>query len=131
MPRVSSSQNPRFKETVRLVESSRERRKTGRCVLEGEHLITVYCDRIGPPETLVVVEDALDDPRIAALVQRIPPSDVLVVSRRMFSNRIDRCNRPRPETKNSSLRSSLGRTRRATFDCNSFIRRSRSWRLVT
>src|SRR5438105_985223 len=57
MPRVSSPQNPRFKETVRLVESSRERRKTGRCVLEGEHLISVYCDRIGPPETLVVVED--------------------------------------------------------------------------
>ena len=86
MPRVSSPQNPRFKETARLVESSRERRKTGRCVLEGEHLITVYCDRIGPPETLVVVEDALDDPRIATLVQRIPPSDVLVVPRRMFSN---------------------------------------------
>ena len=86
MPRVSSPQNPRFRETVRLVESSRERRKTGRCVLEGEHLISVYCDRIGPPETLVVVEDALDDPRIAALVERIPPSDVLVVSRRMFSN---------------------------------------------
>ena len=86
MPRVSSPQNPRFKETVRLVESSRERRKTGRCVLEGEHLITVYCDRIGSPETLVVVEDALDDPCIAKVVQRIPPSDVLLVPRRMFSN---------------------------------------------
>ena len=86
MPRVSSLQNPRFKETVRLVESSRERRKSGRCVLEGEHLVTVYCDRIGAPETLVVVDDALTDARIAALAQRIPQSDVLVVSRRMFSN---------------------------------------------
>jgi TrmH family RNA methyltransferase len=86
MPRVSSPQNPRFSEAARLVESSRERRKSGRCVLEGEHLVAVYCDRIGAPETLLVVEDALDDPRIATLVQRVPPLDVLVVSRRMFSN---------------------------------------------
>jgi len=86
MPRVSSPQNPRFKETARLVESSRERRKTGRCVLEGEHLVAVYCHRIGAPETLLVVEEALDDPRIATLIERVPPHDVLVVSQRMFSN---------------------------------------------
>src|SRR5947207_9770704 len=85
MPRVSSPQNPRFKETARLVESSRERRKTGRCVLEGEHLIAVYCDRIGSPETLVVVEETLGDPRVAALTKRVPPNDVLVVPRRMFA----------------------------------------------
>ncbi|HEY3179754.1 MAG TPA: RNA methyltransferase [Casimicrobiaceae bacterium] len=86
MPRVSSTQNPRFKETVRLVESSRERRKSGRCVLEGEHLIAVYCDRVGSPETLVVVEDALADASIATLTKRVAPADVLVVSRRMFAS---------------------------------------------
>ena len=86
MPRVSSPANPRFKETVRLIESSRERRKTGRCVLEGEHLVAVYCDRIGAPETLLVVEEALDDPRIATLIERVPDHDVLVVSQRMFAN---------------------------------------------
>jgi RNA methyltransferase, TrmH family len=86
MPRVNSPANPRLKETARLVESSRERRKTGRCVLEGEHLVAVYCDRIGAPETLVVVEGALDDPRIATLIERVPPHDVLVVPQRMFAN---------------------------------------------
>src|SRR5438067_4276296 len=86
MPRVSSPQNPRFREAARLVESSRERRKTGRCVLEGEHLVAVYCDRIGAPETLLVVEEALDDPRIATLIERVPDHDVLVVSQRMFAN---------------------------------------------
>jgi RNA methyltransferase, TrmH family len=86
MPRVSSPQNPRFKEAVRLVESSRERRKSGRCVLEGEHLIAVYIDRVGPPETLIVVEDTLAKPTAAALVDRVAPGDVLIVSTRMFAS---------------------------------------------
>jgi len=33
MPRISSSDNPRLKEAARLIASSRERRKSGRCVL--------------------------------------------------------------------------------------------------
>jgi RNA methyltransferase, TrmH family len=85
MPRLSSPQNPRFKEAVKLIESSRERRKSGRCVLEGEHLIAVYVDRIGEPETLIVVEGALANRGIAALVGRVAPSNVLIVSARMFA----------------------------------------------
>ena len=86
MPRISSPQNPRFKEAVRLVESSRERRKSGRCVLEGEHLTAVYIDRVGPPETLIVAEDVLAKPKVAALVNRVAPDDVIVVSTRMFAS---------------------------------------------
>jgi len=86
MPRITSPQNLRFNEAVRLVESSRERRKSGRCVLEGEHLIGVYVDRIGPPETLIVVEDVLAKPGVAALVERVAPGDVLIVSTRMFAS---------------------------------------------
>src|SRR5947199_65287 len=37
MPRVTSRDNPRLNEAVRLIASSRDRRKSGRCVLEGEH----------------------------------------------------------------------------------------------
>ena len=54
MPRVTSRHNPRLKEAAALVASSRDRRKAGRCVLEGEHLIGVYLERIGAPETLIV-----------------------------------------------------------------------------
>lgn len=84
MQRVSSRKNPRLAEAARLVASSRDRRKAGRCVLEGEHLIRVYLDRIGAPETLVVVVDAADDPRIAALIARVPPSDVIAVPAALF-----------------------------------------------
>src|SRR3954463_2611382 len=86
MPRISSPHNPRFKEAISLVESSRERRKSGRCVLEGEHLVEVYIDRVGAPETLIVSENALSDPRIAALAKGTSPTDVLIVPVRMFAS---------------------------------------------
>ena len=55
--RVTSRDNPRVLQARRLAQSSRDRRKAGRCVIEGEHLARVYCDRIGPPESLIVVDD--------------------------------------------------------------------------
>ncbi|MDE2360982.1 MAG: RNA methyltransferase [Betaproteobacteria bacterium] len=82
---VESRQNPRLREVARLIGSSRDRRKAQRCVLEGTHLIGVYCDRHGAPETLVVVDEAAGRPDIAALIARVAPSRVLSVSRSMFA----------------------------------------------
>ena len=42
MQHVTSRQNPRLNEAARLIASSRDRRKAGKCVLEGEHLVAVY-----------------------------------------------------------------------------------------
>ncbi|MEO8507461.1 MAG: RNA methyltransferase [Betaproteobacteria bacterium] len=85
MQRASSRQNPRLKSAARLIASSRDRRKSGRCVLEGEHLIGVYLDRVGAPETLLVVEEMADDPRIVALAARLPASDVIQVPGALFA----------------------------------------------
>lgn len=85
MQRVTSRQNERLREVARLIASSRDRRKSGRCVLEGTHLIDVYRQRIGPPETLIVVDDAVDDAGIAPLIARQPPSRTLAVPRALFS----------------------------------------------
>ena len=74
MTRVTSLDNPRLKEAARLIASSRDRRKSGRCVLEGAHAIDAYCRRIGIPETLVVADDAEADASIVALLARVPPS---------------------------------------------------------
>ena len=84
MPRVVSRQNPRFREVAGLVASSRDRRKAGRCVLEGEHIVAVHLERLGLPEVVVVNEDALARPGVAALVARVPESRVLVVPRALF-----------------------------------------------
>jgi TrmH family RNA methyltransferase len=83
--RVTSRDNPRVTEARRLAQSSRDRRKAGRCILEGEHLIRVYCDRVGSPETLVVVDWALDHPNIAALVRDVPQARVVQVPPTLFA----------------------------------------------
>jgi RNA methyltransferase, TrmH family len=70
MQRVTSRQNPRLREAARLVASARDRRKAGRCVLEGEHLAAVYRERYGAPETLIVTEEALERPAVRALAER-------------------------------------------------------------
>ena len=85
MQRVSSRQNPRLLEASRLIASSRDRRKAGKCVLEGEHLVGVYLERMTAPEYLVVVEDRLADPRIASLVAQMPARDVVTVSAALFA----------------------------------------------
>ncbi len=85
MQRVTSRQNPRLKDAARLVASSRDRRKSGRCVLEGAHLIAVYVERVGAPETLVVVAERADDPELAVLAARVPTSDVLLVPAALFA----------------------------------------------
>jgi TrmH family RNA methyltransferase len=82
--RVESRHNARLREVARLSASSRDRRKSGRCVLEGVHLIDVYCTRIGAPETLVVLDESLSRHDVAALVSRIPASRTIVVSRALF-----------------------------------------------
>lgn len=85
MLRVTSRNNPRLVEAAALIHSSRDRRKTGRCVLEGDHLVDVYLNRVGVPETLIVVEDRMDDPRISALIARVPERDVLAAPAAIFS----------------------------------------------
>ncbi len=84
MPRVTSRHNPRLVEAAGLLASSRDRRKTGRCVLEGDHLIGVYLDRVGMPETLIVVDERLEDPRFRAITARMPARDVIAVPAAVF-----------------------------------------------
>jgi RNA methyltransferase, TrmH family len=80
MPRIISRDNPRLKEAVRLIASSRERRKAGRCVLEGEHIVAAYCRAHGPAETLLIAETALDRPAIRALQAVVPAAQTLIVT---------------------------------------------------
>ena len=93
MQRVTSRNNERLREVARLIESSRDRRKSGRCVLEGAHLIDVYTTRVGAPETLVVVDDRLDDPAIVQLMARVPPSRIVAIPRSVFADLATRTNR--------------------------------------
>jgi TrmH family RNA methyltransferase len=79
VPRITSADNPRIRHAIRLLVSSRERAKSGRCVLEGEHTLRVFRERHGAPESVVVVESALNRPGLRSLLENIPERDVLVV----------------------------------------------------
>jgi RNA methyltransferase, TrmH family len=78
MLRVSSKNNPRLKEASRLVASSRDRRKAGKCVLEGEHLVEAYAQRHGSPETLIVTEAFLERPEARRLAERFDARTIVV-----------------------------------------------------
>jgi len=66
---IQSRDNPFYKGLKRLAESGRERRKTGRTLLDGVHLVESYEAVHGPVETLVVAEAALVGGEIATYVE--------------------------------------------------------------
>lgn len=68
MKLIQSRDNPFFKSMKRLAESGRERRKTGRTLLDGVHLIEAYEAVHGPVETLVVADSAQHGGEIGAYV---------------------------------------------------------------
>ena len=85
MKRIQSRDNAQYKALRRLVESSRERRKSGLSVLDGPHLVGVYADRIGKPEQLVLSVSGLENPEIRSLVDRLAATDALVLKDALFN----------------------------------------------
>src|SRR5688572_22832544 len=67
--RITWAENPRYRALVKLHQSSRERRKTGRSLLDGVHLVAAYLQHAGAPLEIVVSTSALDKDEIAAIVQ--------------------------------------------------------------
>ena len=68
MKLIQSRDNPFYKGLKRLAESGRERRKTGRTLLDGVHLVEAYERACGPVETLIVGESALAGGEIVTYV---------------------------------------------------------------
>lgn len=56
MKKITSRDNATFKLLRSLAESSRERRKQGKTLIDGMHLVTAYAEHFGLPELLAVSE---------------------------------------------------------------------------
>jgi len=84
MKQIDSSANPRYKDLHRLVESSRERKKAGRSVLDGTHLIAAYRQHVGMPEQVAVSRLGLQNPEIRALLDGMKGLDAVVLSDALF-----------------------------------------------
>lgn len=86
MKHISSRDNPLVKQLHALATSGRERRKLGRTLLDGAHLIEAYLDRVGAPEQLLVSGQGLEDPEIAALVRRVGAQRVVCLADPLFAH---------------------------------------------
>lgn len=64
---ITSRANPLFKSLLKTAHSSRERRKTGRTLLDGAHLIAAYRAAVGEPEMLIASPRGLERGEIGAV----------------------------------------------------------------
>ncbi|WP_300321526.1 RNA methyltransferase [Accumulibacter sp.] len=66
---ITSRQNAHYKALQRLCQSGRERRKSGRIVLDGLHLIEAYGQHHGSPEEVLVSESGARRPENARYLE--------------------------------------------------------------
>lgn len=85
MKNISSLDNPLYKQLKKLAESARERRKAGRTLLDGMHLIQASIQAGVKPELLVVAASALQRGEIAQFLASAGDMAVVVVTDAMFS----------------------------------------------
>lgn len=72
MKHVVSRDNPFFKALKKLCQSGRERRRVGRIVLDGMHLIQSHAESGGQPEEVVVSDAGKQKPEIASYLATLP-----------------------------------------------------------
>lgn len=82
---ITSAENPRFKALLKLMQSSRERRKAGLSLLDGVHLIEAYRDHVGFPEEVVVSKSGLENSEILNLINKLCKNKPLALSDELFS----------------------------------------------
>ncbi len=61
MKTITSADNPDFKHALKIAEQARDRKKSRQTLLDGEHLITAYCDAANVPEQIFLIEKCLED----------------------------------------------------------------------
>jgi TrmH family RNA methyltransferase len=76
--RISSRDNPLYREFAELSGSARERRRLGRSVLEGIHLCEAFLQRYGAPLASIVSESGETHPEVTALLAQHAVAPVIV-----------------------------------------------------
>lgn len=84
MKTIASRDNALYKTLRRLAGSARERRKSGKTLLDGVHLVAAYREAIGLPEMVAAAASALDQPEIRALLEGVPPAARVVLDDALF-----------------------------------------------
>ncbi|WP_082877961.1 RNA methyltransferase [Methylobacillus sp. MM3] len=85
MKNIISRDNPTYKQLKKLTESARERRKAGRTLLDGVHLIEAYVAAGGKPELLVVSESGVAHEECSRLLESIIAPQTIMLSDALFA----------------------------------------------
>lgn len=83
---ITSRENPFYKRLARLVQSSRERRKSGLTVLDGVHLVEAYREAVGLPRAVAVSESGAGSPEIRALLTRLATLQAVLMPDALFKD---------------------------------------------
>jgi TrmH family RNA methyltransferase len=78
MALIRSADNPRFKALLKLVQSSRERKRAGVSLLDGAHLVMAYRDHVGAPEEVIVSVTGRDRAEIRGIVAKLTLEPVVL-----------------------------------------------------
>lgn len=84
MKTITSRENPLLKSARKLATSSKERKKAGKTLLDGIHLITAYHQAGGLPEAVMISVSAQDDPEIHGFLHAVQPENLIVLGDELF-----------------------------------------------
>lgn len=85
MKHISSRDNPFFKELVKLAGSARQRRKAGQTLLDGIHLVQACLASGSKPQHLLVIQAALQDREVVALLKKLSAVPVTQLDDTLFA----------------------------------------------
>ena len=85
MKSIRSSDNPFYRELVKLSGSARQRGKVNQTLLDGAHLLAAYLDAGMLPQHVLVNSAALHNAEIAALLARIKAVPVAQLDDKLFA----------------------------------------------
>ena len=81
---ITSRDNPIFKQLKRLAESSRERRKEGKTLLDGAHLVSDYMQAFGEPLQLIIAEGQ-SSREVTGMIQDLSEVPTIMLTTLMFA----------------------------------------------
>lgn len=85
MKKITSRDNPTFKELRALAGSTRERRSRNRTLLDGMHLVDAYSARLGAPELLVLNEQGAKSDELRRFLLEHPQTETILLPDALFA----------------------------------------------
>lgn len=83
MKQIASRENPTYKALKALFNDAKELRRRQQTVLDGMHLLTAYCEKVGAPTQVMVSEQSLNHPEINAWCAQFN-GEILLLGDKLF-----------------------------------------------